>query len=131
MEYYGSTVGSVALHVVVEDVVAPECLAETLVTGACGPLLPVEPPEVVAVGFEGTYDVFHEVEAEFGVFECPGYDASCVGHAHVVAECGEVGFERVDAECGVDVERDVETVVVHVLDHAARVGDEVVVPCPA
>ena len=79
VEYNGAAVGAVRFHVVVENMVAPECLAETVGIGACEILLPVEPPEVYTLFFERAQEVVGESLVESLVLKFPGNDLCGVG----------------------------------------------------
>ena len=137
----GAQVGAVLLHVLEEGVVAPEGLAQglgalggrvalllsVLADGEC--LLPVEPPEVYALGLVRTDDVLEECLHEVIVLHLPEDGlprcvAQVAGHRLVVV------FVCAHAVGGMEVEGCLEAVAVHVVDERPGAGDATGVPAP-
>ncbi len=74
MEYYRATVRAVGCHIIVEYMVAPECLSETACIGTRKVLLPVKPPEVYTLSFMLSDYSAEERIGEVGIVKIPGYN---------------------------------------------------------
>ena len=131
VEYQRAMVGTVHSHVVIEHMVAPEGLAESLHIFAGEVLLPVQPPEVHTLLFTGTDDAVEHIVVELGVAEVPGHHLRVLGHAHVVTQLSEEVLIVVHTVCRMEVQRYFQTVLMHPVDESNGVGDGGGVPCPA
>ena len=93
VEDHRTAVGTVFLHVIEENMVAPESLSETIGVGAGEVLLPVKPPEVNALFLERTQEVVCECLVEICIFEFPWNHFSGVGiQSHVRCHAQEDVF---------------------------------------
>ena len=81
---------TVQAHVVVEHMVAPECLSQSLHVLACQVLLPVEPPEVHALFLTGTDDAVEHIVIELRITQIPGYNLNCRVESHIVTQFGKI-----------------------------------------
>ena len=72
MENHGAVFGPVFLHVVEENMIAPESLAQTGSGMACEMLLPVEPPEINTLLLMLAYDVPEKRFCEVRIVDAPG-----------------------------------------------------------
>ena len=131
MEDERAVVGPVVLHVIVEDMVAPERLAESVdkLTGEI--LLPVDPPEVDPLFLSCADDAVEHIVVELRVAEIPGHHLGALIESHVITQFGEEVLIIVYTVGGVQVEGHLESVVVHPLDESFGVGYGRAVPGPS
>ena len=130
VEDKGSTVSTVQAHVIVEDVVAPECLSKAVGIVAGEVLLPVKPPEIHALLLSLANDILEHGAIESRILQFPG-------HTSILAEsCSSANLSIMVLIAGhtvgrVQVERHLQPLVVHPVEQALRVGYEAFVPRPS
>ena len=124
-------VGTVQAHVVVEHVVAPECLRQSLHIFAGEVLLPVNPPEVHSLLLAGTDDGVEHIVIELGVAQIPGHHLRRGVEPHGVAQFGEIVLVVVNTVGRMEVERHLQSLLVHPVDESLGVGNGGAVPGPA
>ena len=119
-------------HVVVEHVVAPERLAESVHARVGKILLPVQPPEVHPVLLPVVYDVLEHVLVEKRILQLPWHNLCGRRiHAHVLREEAEVLLIAVHSVGRMQVHRHLQSLSVHPSEQSLRVGNKFLVPCPA
>ena len=126
-----TAVSAVQPHVVIEDVVAPERLAQPLYIIRGEVLLPVYPPEVHSLAFTFTDDMFEHGAVERRVLQHPGYTGGAGIHVHVYTNIVEVILIVGYAVGRVQVERHLQSLVVHPADESFGVRYDALVPCPS
>ena len=131
VEDEGPAVGAVQSHVVVEDMIAPESLAQSFDILTREILLPVDPPEVDTLCLACAQDSIKHSMIETLVAQVPRYHLCRGIHTHIVAHLGKEVFIVVDTVGGMEVEGHAQSVVVHKLDESLWIGNGCAVPCPA
>ena len=122
---------TIQAHIVVENVVAPEGLTQTIHVFAREVLLPVDPPEVNTLAFAGTDDTIEHVVIELPVAQVPRHTVHGAVEPHVGAQLLEVVLIVVDTVGGVQVQGDLQAVSMHPVDESFRIGNRRAVPRPA
>ena len=126
-----TTVGTVQAHVVVENVVAPEGLTQSLQELTCTVLLPVQPPEVNALTLAGTQDSVEHRVVEFSIREVPRHALHIGWQSHIVADVVEEFLVVVDAISRMQVQCHLQVLFVHEIDEPFGIGNDGTVPRPA
>ena len=126
-----TAVGAVQPHVVVEHVVAPERLAQSLEELAREVLLPVNPPEVHSLTLAGTQDAIEHGVIELPVAQVPGHALHVLAQAHVLAHVVEEVLIVVYTVGRMQVQRHLQPFLMHEVDESLGVGNDRAVPGPA
>ena len=124
-----STVGAVVAHVVEENVIAPESLAQSFGIETGEVLLPVNPPEIDTLFLTLTDDMPEHGAVEGGVFEHPRHPVAA--DVHVCCYLSEMILVIGHAIGWVEVETHLQALIVHPVDESCGIGDKTLVPCPS
>ena len=135
VENYRTTVRTVGGHIVIEHVVAPECLTQTVRIRARKMLLPVKPPEIHAFTFMLADNCAEERISKISIIKIPGNCLArrCI-HIILASEIlihGGKEFRRlhtVHAVGRVQVKRYLEITVMHLLQEPHGVRYKVGIP---
>ena len=82
-------VGTIQSHIVIEHMVAPEGLAQSVNILAGEVLLPVEPPEINTLTLASTDNVLEHVMIETAIAQVPGHTLGLLIQSHVLAQIVE------------------------------------------
>ena len=130
VEDEGATVRTVLTHIVIEHVVAPEGLAQSVEIVAGQVLLPVEPPEVDTLALTIADDVLEHSTVEGRVFQLPGHAVGRGRKSHIVANLCEMLLIAGHAVGRMEVQTDLQSLLVHPAEQSLRIGYQILVPGP-
>ena len=130
MENQWATVRTIQSHIVIEHMVAPECLTQSIniLTGEV--LLPVEPPEVDTLTLAGTDNVLKHIVVKAAITQVPGHTLGLFIQSHILAQIIEEILIIVHTISWVQIQRYLQTVLVHPVDKTFGIGNSRTVPSP-
>ena len=119
-------------HIIIEHVVAPESLAQSVHAWVGEVLLPVEPPEIHTVLLSVVQDVLEHILIEYRVLKMPWHNlCGCGIHAHILHKQAEILFVAVHSVSRMKVHGHLQSLFVHPFEKSLRVRNKFLVPCPA
>ena len=123
-------VGTIQSHIVIEHMVAPEGLAQSSNIFAGEVLLPVEPPEIYALALASTDNVLKHIMVETTIAQVPGHAFGLFIQSHILTQVVEEVLIIVNAIGWVQIQRHLQTMLVHPVDQSLRIGNSCAVPSP-
>ena len=128
VEDHWAAIRTIDSHVIVEDMIAPECLRESFSVETCQVLLPVKPPEVYSLLLPFTDDMFKQRTVECGILQHPWHTVAC--QPHISPYLIEMIFMTGNAISRMKVQTHLESLIMHPSDQTVRIGYEVFIPSP-
>ena len=134
VENHRTAVGTVVCHIIIEHMIAPECLTESCCIRACKVLLPVYPPEVNALFLVATDNPVEKRLCEIGIVQAPCYSVVLyILTAKVGGHLSEISRRLIPVYSvgRMQVKGNLELLGVNVAEQLLRIGNKVGVPRPA